>query len=254
MTEHAALGTDRLTVAGIALCGVPVAAFSAVSLFTTAREAGVPTWLAWVLPVATDLCALVSTRIWLSARHSDGIRRYAAGIALAAMTLSFVGASLHLVVAGSPWWLRLAVGGVPSLSLAAIVHLGAMIAMEAAGRRRVAAAIPTATVPAATAPQVTPEQAGAGRDVDAIPSPRPAPATNHAAPNAVTPHAVVSISEKASRRAAMWAYLDAHPDASGADLDREFGTNNYGRSVRKAWEKARDAEQSDQRSAASGGQ
>lgn len=253
MTEGAALNTDRLTVAGIALCGVPVAAFSAVSLFTTAREAGVPVWLAWVLPVATDLCALVSTRIWLSARHSDGIRRYAAGIALAAMTLSFVGASLHLVVNGSPWWLRLAVGGVPSLSLAAIVHLGAMIAMEAAGRRRAAA--PSAATPAvAAAPPANTEQTGAGRDVDAIPSPRPAPATNHAAPNAGTPHAVVSISEKASRRAAMWAYLDAHPDASGADLDREFGTNNYGRSVRKAWEKARDAEQSDQRSAASGGQ
>lgn len=260
-TRSDAPGVDLLALVGIAVVGLAVAAFSARSLFDTAVLAGVSGKLAWVLPVATDMSAVVCTRVWLSTRFGAGIRRYAAFITVADMVLSFLGASLHLAITVpqgqmAPLWLRLAVGGLPSLSLAAIVHLAALIAVERSStkaalvitrrsgskrpskttpqRTDVAKASPVATAPAVDAPEVSrkllPEAA--------TPIPSGASASIAARGN------VLAIQAGASRRAQMLAYLDENPGATGADLDKEFGTRNYGRGVRRAWE--------DQRKEASG--
>lgn len=250
---------DPLALVGIAVVGIAVAAFSARSLFDTAVLAGVSAYLAWVLPVATDMSAVVCTRVWLSTRFSEKIRRYAAFIAIVDMVLSFLGASLHLAITVphgeiAPVWLRLAVGGLPSLSLAAIMHLAALIAVErstakmAATTRRPAGKratkttttqrtgvteSPVATAPAADAPEVphkprpeaaTPEPSGAS-----VSTPVP-PKSN-----------VVKIDRDNSRSAQMLAYLNENPDATGADLDTKFGTRNYGRRVRRAWEQRQEA-------------
>jgi hypothetical protein len=238
MTESDARTTDHGTVFGIALTGSAVAAFSSFTLFTTAHSAGVPYQLAWVLPVATDLSALVATRVWLSARYPQPIRRYAATIAVAAMALSFIGASLHYAIDGSaPWWLRMAVGGLPSLSLAAIVHLGALIAADRAGKR--AQKNVSAPEVAAATPAGPPEASGALAQAVEVDEPAPDIRT----PEVPAPRAertnVISLSEgrseKGEKRARMFAYLDDHPDATGAELDRVFGTKDYGRNIRRDW-------------------
>ena len=250
MADSTQAGTDRLTVVGIAAVGIAVAGFSASSLFTTATEAGVSSAMAWVLPVATDLSALICTRVWLSPRYGAGIRRYAAFLALADMLLSFLGAAMHLAISQAsphhladqaPVALRLAVGGLPSLTLAAMVHLGALIAAERSGKRAAEAAragsrrsrrraeqpaVQTSVeTPTADAPEVLHEP----RPEAVTPAPSGASVSSSGTSN------VVKIDKGSSRRAQMLAYLDEHPDATGGVLDEEFGTRNYGRSVRRAW-------------------
>lgn len=271
MTESDAPRTDRGTLGGIALCAIPVATFSSVTLYTTAHDAGVPVWLAWVLPVATDVSAFVATRIWLSARYSQGIRRYAATIAIAAMTLSFLGASLHYAVEASPWWLRMAVGGLPTLSLAAIMHLAAMISADRTDKRmppsakrptseRAAAPrsprrravqenvsaseVPTVTPTAApdTSDALAPDVIEAGAQDGEVPAPRTEAGTARADRSNV-----VALNEGRATRDQMLAYLGDHPDATGAELDRVFGTKNYGARIRRAW-----LSQQDQREKVSG--
>lgn len=267
MTESNAK-TDHSTVIGIALCGIPVGTFSSYTLFTTAHGAGVPAFLAWVLPVATDLSAIVATRVWLSARYPASIRRYAATIAIIAMALSFVGASLHYAVETSPWWLRMAVGGLPSLSLAALVHLGALIVAYRAdkpprGRSgkgatapRVDAApeprlrvrpdrksAPNVSAPEAraVAPTVAPDASGAlapnvteeGEQAAPAAAEVPAPRAETVRPESTN---VVALNEGRATRERMLAYLDDHPEATGAELDRAFKTKNYGARVRRAWQ------------------
>ncbi len=243
---HTAPRTDRATVIGIALVGAAVAAYSTSSLFTTARESGVPPALAWVLPVATDVCALVCTRVWLSPRYGRGIQRYAATIVLVDMMLSFAGASLHLVVSDAPVWLRMAVGGLPSLTLAALAHLGALIAAQRTGER--------ATPPEPAEPPTTVDAPG----VDPAPGPeavRPPGASASTVPAGTAPETpsrravrasnVVSMtgSGASEKKAAMLAHLtQQHRDgadlATGAELDRMHGTNGYGRKVRRDWERS----------------
>lgn len=266
MTESNAK-TDHSTVIGIALCGIPVGTFSSYTLFTTAQGAGVPSALAWVLPVATDLSAIVATRVWLSGRYPASIRRYAASIAVIAMALSFVGASLHYAVEASPWWLRMAVGGLPSLSLAALVHLGALIVAYRAdkpprGRSGKGATAPRVDAAPEPRARVRPDRKSAQHNVSASEAcavtPTATPDVSDAlasdvieageqsapaevpAPRAETkPESgsnVVALSEGRATRDQMLAYLDDHPDATGAELDRTFNTKNYGARVRRAWQ------------------
>jgi hypothetical protein len=146
---------DKPTIVGIIVLGLAVAAYSSYAQFMTAHLSGVPVPLAWVLPVSTDAIAAVATRVWLSQRYEKKIRRYAAFIALLALAVGFGFAAAHDVAAGVVW-MRLAVGGVPTLGVAALVHLGAMIgAQSARDRARVArasaAAGTTAGRPAKTA-------------------------------------------------------------------------------------------------------
>lgn len=236
-TEATVQSTDHPTVFGIAACAVPVAAFSSYTLFTTAHGAGVPIQLAWVLPVATDLAALVATRVWLSPRYPKSIQRYAASIAMAAMTLSFVGASLHYAVDGAtPAWLRIAVGGLPSLSLAAIVHLGALIVADRAGKRarksvsapEVVTATPTVT-PDTSGVLASPVEVGEPARIPDVPIPR-----SEAEPSERN-NVVVLGEGRSARRHQMLAYLDENPDATGAELDRVFDTKDYGRTIRRDW-------------------
>jgi hypothetical protein len=80
---------------------------------------------------------------------------------------------------------------------------------------------------AVTTPEVDAEKADAAR----VPVPRAASVTKPAAKREV----VTTLAEGAVRREAMFAYLDDHPDATGAELDRKFGTSNYGRTIVRAW-------------------
>ncbi len=246
MADQATQRLDRWTLTGIAACGLPVAAFSTYSQFETAVSAGVPHQLAWVLPMATDATAFVATRAWLIAPRSSGLRRYAASLALGCMGLSFAGAAVHLVIHDSPWWMRLVVGGLPSLALAALVHLAALLA----GART--AETPTAqTTRAKRRKTATPENHGiapVAPDTEAEPSPAtdaPSETPIHLerpphVPSELGASVVTLNTEKGALRQQMLKHLDAHPDTTGAALDQLFGTTDYGRGVRRTWLKHRE--------------
>jgi hypothetical protein len=217
---------DRVTLAGIATCALPVAAYSSWSQFETSRMTGVPVGLAWVMPMATDASATVATRVWLNSEHPRPIRRYAATVALGCMLLSVAGAATHLVLADqqSPpqMWLRLLIGGLPSLALAALVHLGALLSARPEPAPTRAAGRPQAprrqAAPNSRSPQRDTASAASG-DPPTPPGPiRPEPAIG-----------------AGSKRAAMLAALDEDPTLTGAILDQQFGTTGYGRAVVRAW-------------------
>lgn len=234
---------DKLTLSGIVLCALPVASFSAYSQFETMRLSGVPWQLAWVLPVATDASGMVATRVWINPEFKDGVRRYAALIALASIALAFGGAAAHLAFGADqpmPWGMRLVVGGLPSLALAALVHLIALISADKK-------ATPKAAVTTPKKSKAAPKAAGGAE--------RNRPPTS-SAPSVSTPNTSTEIGfelnaasantssveapevGKGSTRQQMLAYLDRHGEVSGAELDRLFKTNNYGRGVVNAWRKA----------------
>lgn len=235
---------DKAMLAGVLICGVSVAAYSSWAQFSIAVAAGYPAQLAWVVPVATDATAALGTRAWMSPHYSDHVRNYGCLLAISAIVLSFLTAALHLVIPTDvpgvptgvpiPWQIRLAIGGLPSLALAALVHLGALTAKDKprqkvtksqAARKtaspRAALAVeqvsPVAT--SVTVGQVAVTENAMNLSTSAIPDPNKA--------------------GSGSNRQRMFDYLDAHPDTSGADLDKIFGTTNYGRKVRNAWESRR---------------
>lgn len=235
MSEAITARPDTPTLLGIVACALPVAAFSSYSQYMTAQQAGMPWQLAWVLPMATDATAYVSTRVWLTPQYSDGIRRYAATIALSCILLSVAGASVHLAVPELPWSARLVVGGLPSAALAALVHLGALVSaarngnsekFQAAPRkpRRTRAAQPVIPAPADHAPTRTP-----------VALERDEPDATPVGGSVLTLDAT-----KGALRHQMYAYLDKHPNATGAELDRKFDTKDYGRTVLRTWRKHRD--------------
>lgn len=224
---------DRAMLVGVVVCGLSVATYSSWAQFSIAEAAGYPANLAWVVPVSTDATAVLGTRAWMSPHYGSGVRSYGRFLALAAIALSIVTAALHLVVPADtpiPWQLRLAVGGLPSLALAALVHLGALTAKDKPKQKlgkpaRKAAASPRAAAPVEQVPiGESPSVVACTEDVTDL------PAFAIPAPDKVG---------SGSNRQKMFAYLDEHPDATGADLDTTFGTTNYGRKVRRAWESHR---------------
>lgn len=236
-------GLDRSTLMGVVMCAVPVATYSAYSQFETARMTNVPWQLAWVLPVTTDATGFVATRVWLNPDNNRGVQRYAAFIALLCIGLSFAGAAIHLALAGAsaPWWLRLAVGGLPSLALAALVHLGAILAKQGrdeekktAPRRESAKKTRAPKTASAVEPVISP--------TSTVPASIPDIPTETAFPLNPTPVNATSVGSApevgaGSKRAQMLAYLDQHGEVAGVELDRLFNTKDYGRGVLATWRK-----------------
>jgi len=242
---------DKPTLAGLVFCALPVAAFSAFSQFETGRMAHIPGELAWVMPVATDAAAFVATRVWLDEKYSRGIRRYAAWIVIGCVLLSVAGAALHLglsVPEGQPSknvpdWLPFAVGAIPSLVLAALIHLGALIG-----------ATPEKHVKTSRATTPSPRKGGSPNvgtaehrpPTSAVPTSKPkaSPSAETAPELKTKPDGASSVTStlqpevgKGSTRDQMLAYLDKHGEVSGAELDRIFNTKDYGRGVLRTWRK-----------------
>jgi hypothetical protein len=229
---------DKAMLAGVGVCGMAVAAYSSWAQFNIADACGYPTGLAWVVPVATDATAALGTRAWMSPHYGDGVRSYGRFLAILAIALSIMTAALHLVVPTDhpiPWQIRLAIGGLPSLALAALVHLGALTAQDP---RRIKTSANKQTR------RPTSPQAGTAMHAP-VPVPQPRSVTDQVATtdNATKLSTSVRTSTQKktanSRRTQMYAYLDQHPEATGADLDAAFDTTNYGRRVRRDWETRR---------------
>lgn len=126
-------------------------------------------------------------------------------------------------------------------------HIGPLVIdglMTISGFALLAAAAPTALphsvpIPAPRpAPTVdAPEVSATATKTVVTPSPSGASAPTEQATPKVTSN-VVSMTDGVATRDKMLAYLDENPTASGADLDREFGTKDYGRTVLRQWRNA----------------
>lgn len=243
---------DKPTLAGLSFCAVPVAIFSASSQVETGRMARIPGELAWVLPVATDAAAFVATRIWLNEKYSPGVRKYAAFIVIMCVGLSVAGAALHVGLtmthvdgqpAQPPGWLGFAVGAIPSLVLAMLIHLGALIsaAPEKHGKASRTTSSPrkTGSPSAGTSEHVRPPTSAVPASSSTT-SDLSTETGSELKPEPANASSVASAPEvgKGSTRDRMLAHLDAvNGDITGAELDRLFGTQNYGRGVLRAWKR-----------------
>lgn len=125
-------GVDTPMLAGLGVVALAAAVMSFASLQQLGERAGFPPPLAALLPLAIDAKAVVATRAWLARRTPDRARRYACGLALAAVGLSVAGnAGEHAMTAyvlATPWWVVVAVSAVPPIALAATAHLAALLA------------------------------------------------------------------------------------------------------------------------------
>ena len=230
---------DKPTLVGLTGCAVPVALFSAYSQFELGLMAGIDPRLAWVMPVATDAAAYVATRVWLDEKYPKGIQRYAASIVIVCVALSVAGAALHLGLSKPPvpQWLPFAVGAIPSLALAGLIHLGALIAAipdkhgkaspakpprqkrESPSSGVVEPVRPVATTPASKSPAALTSVRSHVSEIEDAPMSRPEVG-------------------KGSARAQMLAYIESvNGETNGAELDRMFNTSNYGRGVLNTWRK-----------------
>lgn len=248
---------DTPTAVGLTFCAVPVAVFSGYSQFETARMVNIPAQLAWVLFVSTDAAAYVATRVWLNSKYSEGIRRYAAFIVIICVALSIAGAALHVglgtatemneagksVIKPPPAWLGFAVGAIPSLVLAGLIHLGALVGATAETPvTRSTKPRPRSEATPSPRPRVEPVAASAAEPVnppsaalvstsDIVAMAKPELTVIHDDPSPPT-----EISDASNRKARMLTYLDERDgEVTGAELDRQFGTKNYGARLVREW-------------------
>lgn len=94
---------------------------------------GFSPWLAWLLPVGIDAGATAGALGWIARPTGAPGRAFGRALALALLGLSVVGNAIAHAVAvegdGAPaWWVVAAVSGVAPAVLAAMVHLGALLA------------------------------------------------------------------------------------------------------------------------------
>lgn len=133
-------------LAGMAIVGIAAAVLSfdtwvrlaeAVGFTATTSPFGITIRIAWLLPLAVDVYALTSTRIWIHGHPEPRVVRYAARNAIGAITLSVAGNALYHAFLAANWTIRdcppvvIAIGGVPPLLLGLVVHLHTLVNQQA---------------------------------------------------------------------------------------------------------------------------
>lgn len=213
---------DGWTRAGLWLALVPVLAWASVSLTELTHAASVPWKLAWIPAAATDGVMVVATRVCLRHGLDSGIRRYAAALVVLGAGGSIIAASAQHFLAAqgrapSPL-LAAALGGLPSLMAALLVHIIVMIGAQA---RREAAQ---------TAERLTTERerertraAVEHTEVRRVPEQHTQPA-RHTSPvtASVTRIDARHRSTASTRQAWIAGQLDAGRDVTGADVKAQF--------------------------------
>jgi len=157
-------------------------------------------WPPYLLPVAIDAYAVTSTRIWLTG--TGPARAWARLNSFAAIGISIAGnAAYHgLASAGItrlPWQLAAGVAAVAPLTLWLVAHLHSLLT-----RKQLPAPVPVPAVPPT-------REAGAGTPTGTS----------------------TGTSTRERMKAHALAELAAGRAITGGQLDREFGTRDYGRKV-----------------------
>ena len=231
-------------------------------LVEVALSATVTKDIAWLYPIITDALALVAYAA--TAILTGAARRYAATVVFGAAGLSGLAQAAYLAggAGAASGVLRFGVGAWPAIAAALTAHL--LWLLREARRNAAAEAAAEQRRLAAEQRRLADEQAAQRkadadhraelrvRELEAIaraeeaknrpqPQLRSAPRKPAAAKKARATAAPAPEIGTGSVRQNMLAFLDGHRDAAlageitGGALDREFGTNNYGRGVLKAW-------------------
>ncbi|MFC7622466.1 hypothetical protein [Microlunatus sp. GCM10028923] len=127
---------DPLVRAGVYLVMVAAIVASGDTLIFLASQSGWTDWRAWLLPLLIDVPAFLGGRIWLRRRPTNPrTRTYARNLTLAGLAASLAGnVTGHLVHAGAmPAGLALVIVAamVAPITLAAVLHLDALLAPDA---------------------------------------------------------------------------------------------------------------------------
>lgn len=139
----------------IAIATIAAMVLSFSNLVGLALMVGFDGRVAWLLPVAIDITIISSTLVWLGRGAPAQAFRYAKRLALLAILTSVLaGATYHGLLPGDRWWLASIVASIPSALLAALVHLGALLAR--------AGEVPPAPTEAASPPPVPTPEPGEG--------------------------------------------------------------------------------------------
>lgn len=116
---------------GIPIAFLAAAALSFQGLFSLALAVHWNKWLAWLLPVALDVYAAVSTAVWLNIPAGHEAAKPAARNARLAISLTIGGNALyHLVATGAfhvGWQLILVVSTLPPFIAERLLHLVALL-------------------------------------------------------------------------------------------------------------------------------
>lgn len=121
-----------VTWTGLAVVLTAAAVLSFDALRELAITCRIDPDLAFLLPVAIDAGAAVSTRAWLSRRANADAERFARRLTWALLGLTVTGNATHQIIAsdGMPAWLvavMVLVGAVPAAVMGAAVHLAVLL-------------------------------------------------------------------------------------------------------------------------------
>lgn len=218
--------TGMIAVAGAA------AWISFDSLRGLGRLAGIHP--AWLLPLAIDAYALTATRLWMRGDATDQVRRWAMCNAFAAIAVSIVGngayhgftsAGIHtLGPAGRGWIIAVAVAAVAPAALYAVAHLWSLVSKD----QRTSNGAGPATDPA---PAHAEPQARTLTPAGSQPSAPPARARTRVERAGAGSPKRSTTSRAGEMRDYAHAELAAGREVTGGELDRKFGTRDYGRVV-----------------------
>lgn len=120
-----------LAVAGLAALAISYSGLSGLAALCAFGAVG------FLLPVAVDVTVIGASITWLAAGTPPAAWRVARRLALTAITTSVLANAVeHGITGGRWWWLAALVAAIPPGLLAALVHLGALLARHQAPEAR----------------------------------------------------------------------------------------------------------------------
>jgi len=132
MSAHsAAPASDRrlpwIVWLGLAVVLAAAAILSFAELRALGTAVGIPTVIAWLLPISIDAGAAVSCAVWLGGRTDEHAARYAGRMTWALLLATVLGNATGLGLAAAavvpPWWVAVLVGAIPPAIVGSTVHL-----------------------------------------------------------------------------------------------------------------------------------
>lgn len=174
---------------------------------------------------------------WLLARFGG-----AATVAVGSALISYI----HIANVLHSWGYSPVAAHIGPLVIDGLMTISGFALLAAGQPGEIEDELPTPVTTTVTAPIVDAPEETSPPEAIVTPSPSGASARTVAAARTtdrptVTAQAqpmttnVVNLADGASIRHRMFAYLDKHPEASGAELDRVFDTKQYGRGVLRSW-------------------
>lgn len=117
---------------GVVLAAAAVLSFH--GLRDLALAVGIPTELAWLLPVAVDAGAAVSCACWLGRDIPEDAQRFAQKLTWGLLVLTVVANAaqlgMHAEAITPPWWVAVLVGAIPPTVLGSVVHLAVLVGRQ----------------------------------------------------------------------------------------------------------------------------